>query len=217
VQGTGTQPRRSYIRVHSGNNFSVRTDIDLWTSPTGKMLYTHQGLAVDRTGDTVAVQFSSSAATGTPDAGEVRVYKRGANGYSRVATLTPGAWRASAFKYVYGNALALSGDGQTLAVGDHEDNGTGLGPRAAPLVSGADTTGAVYVYRLVGTWKLANMVKPNYPPPALHGDWFGTGVALSQTGKTLIAPTYGESSSASGIDGDWANWDLPSSGAIFMY
>ena len=80
-------------------------------------------------------------------------------------------------------------------------------------MSGTAQTGAVYVYRLTGTWKLANMVKPDHP----SATGLGQVVALSHTGKTLIVPVPGESSSAQGIDGDWANSDLPAAGAVFMY
>jgi hypothetical protein len=40
---------------------------------------------------------------------------------------------------------------------------------------------------------------------------------LSQTGKTLVVATPLESSAASGVGGNWANRDLPQSGALFMY
>jgi len=212
-----TQPRRSFVRVHSGNNWSVRTDIDLWTSAKGEVLFNHRGFAMDRTGETIAVQFYKVELGTSNGTAEVRVYQRGTGGYSQVATLTPGAWRTNPYGYEYGARLALSGDGHTLAVGDGYDNGTSWGPRAAPLVSGTARTGAVYVYRLADSWKLANMVKPNYRPDPGQADFFGTRLALSQTGKTLLVAVPQENSSATGIDGNWANSDLDYSGAIFMY
>jgi hypothetical protein len=214
-------PKRAFVRVYSGANWSVRTDIDLETAVSGELVWSHDGLAIDGTGDTIAVQFDKSEDPSRPSnfngTGEVRVYNRGAAGYSQVARLTSGAWRAKNRGYEYGRKLSLSGDGHTLAVGDTYDNGTGSGPRAAPLVSGTAQTGAVYVYRLTDTWKLANIIKPNYLPssPGLYG--FGWTVSLSRSGKTLLAPVGIESSSAKGIDGNWANADRPRSGAVFMY
>ena len=149
--------------------------------------------------------------------GFVQVYKRTSGVYSQVATLTPGSWRSDTYKFVYGDTVSVSGDGQTIAVGDAADNGTGWGPRAAPLNSGTAQTGAVYVYRLKDTWKLANVVKPNYNPNPGQAHIFGEHVALSRDGHTLIVAAPRESSSARGIDGDWANTDLGTSGAIFMY
>ena len=53
----------------------------------------------------------------------------------------------------------MSGDGCTITVGDFGDSGTGTGPRAAPLPDpGGARTGAIYVYRLSGSWRLANVV-----------------------------------------------------------
>ena len=124
-------------------------------------------------------------------------------------------WRQGAHRTLFGNSLALSGDGLTLIVGDPADNGTGLGPRAAPLVAGTAETGAVYVYRMTTAWKLVNMVKPNYSPNPAHDHVFGRVTALSQTGKTLIIGVPREDSSATGIDGNWANASLKDSGAIF--
>ena len=117
------------------------------------------------------MQFRKGLPSATFDGtAEVRIYKRGAAGYSQVARLTAGAWRMKDRGYEYGTNLSLSGDGHTLAVGDDEDNGTGTGPRAAPLVSGTVHTGAVYVYRLTDMWRLSNIVKPNYTTPPPRGD-----------------------------------------------
>ena len=104
-----------------------------------------------------------------------------------------------------------------MAIGDPADNGTSWGPRAAPLNAGTAQTGAVYVYRLTSQWRLINMVKPNYNPNPGLSHIFGRITALSQTGKTLVVAVPEESSSAKGIDGDWANSDLQWSGALFMY
>jgi hypothetical protein len=104
-----------------------------------------------------------------------------------------------------------------MAVGHPGDFGTGLGPRAAPLIAGTKPTGAVYVYRLTDSWKLANMVKPDYVASSTTYREFGQITALSGTGKTLVVGMPGEDSSAVGIDGDWANAGRPGSGALFMY
>ena len=61
------------------------------------------------------------------------------------------------------------------------------------------------------------MVKPNYYDAANSYYEFGWNSALSDTGKTLAVGAPLEDSSASGIDGNWANASLPSSGALFLY
>jgi hypothetical protein len=217
---SGGIPRRDYIRVHSGANWEGGEDIFLRYAPFTQTHYYYGGIGIDRTGQTIAVQFSEWT-EGTQDGkGAVEIFKRYNGGsFSIVNEVKPGAWRMAAERYTYGDTVSVSGDGLTIAVGDPKDNGTSVGPRAAPLVSGTDQTGAVYVYHLLNDkWLLASMVKPNYKPadPLLVAT-FGNRSALNGDGRTLIIPMPDEASSASGIDGNWANDDRGYSGAIFMY
>jgi len=196
--------------VFSGTNWAVRTEIDL--DYAGR--YGHTGIALDRTGDTIAIQFSRPEFITGTQAGEVRVFKRAGAAYAHVTTLTPGAWRTDESRDHFGDVVSLSGDGRTLVIGDGVDNGKGFGPRAAPLLSGTDQTGAAYVYRLTDQWRLVNMVKPN---SNIYPALFGNRIRLSDTGKTLVIASEGESSAANGIGGNWANKDRTLSGALFLY
>jgi hypothetical protein len=204
------------LSMYSGSNWSTQRAVNVgYRTLSG---YDTKGFAIDGTGDTVVLQFSHSENDVPHEDVFVQVYKRFGGAYEKVADLVPGAWRTKAWSSVYGDAISISGDGQTIALGDPLDNGTGWGPRAAPLVSGTEQTGAVYLYRFTGgTWKLANMVKPNYSPNPGEMHIFGASTALSGTGKTLIVAAPLESSSASGIGGSWANTNRASSGAVFMY
>jgi hypothetical protein len=92
---------------------------------------------------------------------------------------------------------------------------TGTGPRAAPLLPGGPSSGAVYVHRLGNAWQPANMVKANYQP--VDDQPFGRELALSATGRTLLVGEAAESSSAQGIAGNWRSIDDPGSGAVWMY
>jgi len=208
--------RRDYVRLFTGSNWTVRKEIEL--GPDSDGAYFANGFAIDATADTVAVQFNLPVDELEGTDGFVKVFKRSSGVYSQAAKLSPGAWRNDTIRRLYGDSISLSGDGSTLTVGDTYDNGNGFGPRAAPLSSGTAATGAVYVYRLTDSWKLANMVKPNYYPGPGTSFFFGDVAALSNTGRTLLVATPGESSTAKGIDGDWANDDGPANaGAVFMY
>jgi len=74
------------------------------------------------------------------------------------------------------------------------------------------------IYRLKGTWRLANMVKPNYLPVVL-GNYsrFGDEVALNGNGQTLIVGQKYESSPTQGIGGEWAIEGASRSGAVWLY
>jgi hypothetical protein len=214
--GSDTRPSTQYVRVHSGSNWSVRTQLNLGGVDPARVWH-HTGFAIDRTGTNMAVQFwRDQNHDGTGEAW-LQVLQRNNGGFTDVTELSPGSWRNTSKRFLYGSTIAFSGDGKTITVGDPADNGTGFGPRAAPLVSGTAPTGAVYVYRLSDSWKLENVVKPNYSPNPGTSSIFGESTLLSGTGKTLVVPVATEGSSAQGIDGDWANSSLGNSGALFMY
>ncbi|MGE3482347.1 MAG: hypothetical protein AB7K73_13155 [Gammaproteobacteria bacterium] len=105
----------------------------------------------------------------------------------------------------FGYALALSGDGNTLASGaPFEDSAAaGIGgleaddcADTAPVNCAADS-GAVYVYvNEGGTWTRQAYIKASN---AGAGDQFGYAIGLSDDGSTLIVGAPLEDSSASGV------------------
>ncbi len=221
----GSTPARHYVRTHSGANWSTRADMALEMSVSSEFGYGRGGIAIDGAGNTVAAQiFVASGPNPQDGPSEVHVFEREGGVYHKEATLTPGAWRANAQRNFYGQSLALSGDGEDLAVGDAWDNGLGTGPRAEPLIAGQARTGAVYVYRyrqLPGDpgdwWYLYNMVKPNYHPDNAPYRTFGTDVEYDTSGVALLVGESGESSDAEGISGGWNNIRAPGSGAAWLY
>ena len=114
----------------------------------------------------------------------------------------------------FGNSVALSADGNTLAVGAiNEDS-------AAKGIDGdqGDTTleaGAVYVFRRTGAiWEQQAYVKASNTD---GGDGFGFSVALSADGDTLAVGASGEDCSTSGINGDQADDTAGESGAVYVF
>jgi trimeric autotransporter adhesin len=212
--GPGGSNGLTYVRTHSGPNWTVRADLPLEMSVPSDWGYDHGGLGIDFAGDTIAAKVSVNSGR-DPDVGpsEVHVFKRTTGVYSRAAVLSPGAWRNPEQRSFYGNDVAVSGNGGTVVVGDVLDNGLGLGPRAVPLNPGTAQTGAVYVYRLSGTWRLANIIKRNYE----RSGGFGDELALNGNGQTLLIGEAGEFSSATGIGGNWSNANANASGAVWMY
>ena len=202
----------NYVRTNSGPNWTIREEMALEMAPESDFGVYSVGLAVDRTGNTIAANVYMDA-HGGDGPGQVHVFQRD-GAYTRVAILTPGAWNLPDARQSFGFYLAISDDGGTIAVGNSSDTSSGTGPRAAPLNPGP-YSGAVYIYRLKNSWRLANIVKPNYIPDGYHR--FPSAVALSGNGQTLIVGQRYESSSAQGIGGDWANVGAPESGAVWLY
>lgn len=161
-------------------------------------------VAVSRDGNTLAVgaRNEDSSTTGidstpddaAPDAGAVYVFSRPAGTWVQQAYVK--ASNAGAGDQ-FGASVALSGDGNTLAVGAVSEDGNNAGIDSTPNEN-ASNAGAVYVYvRSAGTWSQQAYVKSLNPG---QNDLFGNSVALSGDGDTLAVGAPGENSSTTGIN-----------------
>jgi hypothetical protein len=113
-----------------------------------------------------------------------------------------------------GYGAAMSGDGNTLAIGaPHESGGAkGVNGKQRGEVSGS---GAVYVYARTGaTWAQQAYVKPSNPQ---MGAEFGHAVVLSADGNTMAVSAYWEASKATGINGDQSDESIPQAGAVYVF
>jgi hypothetical protein len=146
------------------------------------------------------------------DAGAVYVFVRSGTQWVPQVYLKASNARAGD---AFGFAVALSADGNTLAVSaNFEDSGaSGIG--GAQADDSADGAGAVYVFGRRGTvWSQQAYVKASNTG---EGDRFGYAVALSADGGTLAVGAIGEDSSATGIDGDPADNSAAQAGAAYVF
>lgn len=104
-----------------------------------------------------------------------------------------------------GHALALSGDGKTLAVG-------------APLTANDEVGKAGVVYLYIGddsgSWMLEDTIQLINTDPDDH---FGHSLALNHDGDVLAIGVPYEDSNATSINGDASNNDHEDSGAVYVY
>ncbi len=111
----------------------------------------------------------------------------------------------------FGDAVALSADGNVLAVGAPREASAGNGPddNSAPFA------GATYVFvHTGGNWSQHAYIKPANTGA---GDRFGTTVALSADGDTLIVGAPGEDGMSAGINGDPDTNGTVDSGAVYVF
>lgn len=128
-----------------------------------------------------------------------------------------GYFKASnTFEYdSFGAAVALSADGETLAVGASFENSSAIGINGDQADGSAYAAGAVYVFtRLDGKWVQQAYVKASNT--RMYSQ-FGYSVALSGNGNTMAVGAHGESSNATGVGGDQSNSAAPSSGATYVF
>ncbi len=209
-----------YVYVHDGQGWSQQAYIKA-PSPA---LYDRFGiwLAMSEDGNTLAVGApgEDSGATGVDgdftdksalSAGAAFVFTRNGQTWSQQAYI-----KASNTEEMdeFGYGIALSADGDTLAVGSGDaSKASGIdGDQADNSLPGA---GAVHVFARVGqTWSQQAYIKASNPDAA---DGFGFPLALSGDGDTLAVGAGGEDSKATGIDGDQGDDSALNAGAVYMF
>ncbi len=146
------------------------------------------------------------------DAGAVYVFTRKNGVWAQQAYIKASNPKEAA---LFGNAVALSSDGNTLAVGAYLENSGSAGVNGNQADASADGAGAVYVFTRTGTnWAQQAYIKASNPA---EGDQFGFSVALSGDGNTLAAGAIEEASRATGVNGDQKDRGAPGTGAVYVY
>lgn len=180
-------------------------------------------LALSADGNTLAVAafYEDSSAVGVDgnqlddsalESGAVYVFACTGNSWAQQAYVKASNTGA---EDAFGLGVALSGDGNTLAVGaaGEDSNATGIGGDQAD--NSATNSGAVYVFTRTGTtWVQQAFIKASN---AETYDVFGTAIALSADGNTLAVSAVGEDSNASGVGGGEANNTVSGSGAVYVF
>jgi hypothetical protein len=143
--------------------------------------------------------------------GAVYVFRRGGAGWAQEAYVkasNPGAFDA------FGVALALSGDGLTLAVGAIFESSAATGIGGDETSNALRNAGAVYVLRRSALgWAQEAYVKASNTGDS---DRFGAALALSSEGATLAVGASYEASCARGVGGDQANDGCFGAGAVYV-
>jgi hypothetical protein len=190
------------------------------------------GLALSGDGTTMAVgaPHESSSARGVGgsqtnndlySSGAVYVYTRSGTGWTQQAYLkaaTPG--QSDHFGYV----VALSRDGNTLAVSAFWESGGSRGVNGNQADDSIPQSGAVYIFtRANGRWAQQAYLKASNAGEAGEGDNFGDGdqfgfsVTLSDDGNTVAVGAVAEDSNATGINGNQADNSAQSAGAVYVF
>jgi hypothetical protein len=176
--------------------------------------------AGDRFGAAVAIAgdgqtFAVGAPSRNSQTGAAYVFVKQQGAWSEQAIVT--ASNADAGDQ-FGWSVALSGDGNTLAVAAYSERSCATGIDG-DQTSNSCPAGAVYVFVRTGTaWTQQAYVKAsNTTYTNGYSRVFGQGLALSADGNTLAVGDPAESSDATGIDGDQTNITKPLSGAVFVF
>lgn len=116
---------------------------------------------------------------------------------------------------LFGYAVALSANGQVMAVGAPEESSNATGVNGDQTDNSMEGAGAVYVFtRDDGVWTQQAYLKASNRDSR---DYFGIELALSADGRTLVVASPNESSAANGIDGDQSDNSARLSGAVYVF
>lgn len=182
-------------------------------------------LVISADGATMAVAAAGedSNATGTmgneasnsaSNSGAVYIYVQVSGSWVRQAYLKASNTDASDD---FGSALAISEDGNTLAVGADSEASAATGINGNQTDNSAGSAGAVYVFTRTGsTWTQQAYVKASNTE-AMVTDTFGFSVALSADGNFLAVGAPGEDSNSTGVNGNQADNSAPESGAVYVF
>ena len=114
-----------------------------------------------------------------------------------------------------GHAVAISADGNTIAIGASNESGGSKGVNGNQNDNSVYSAGAVYIFaRRANTWAQQAYLKASNPG---QSDNFGYVVALSADGNTLAVSAYFEASGAKGINGDQEDDSTPQAGAVYVF
>jgi hypothetical protein len=204
-----------YVFVRTGESWSQQAYIKASNTGVGDLLGLG-GVAVS--GDILAVgtTFEDSSATGINGdqddnsaslAGAVYVFARSGTTWAQEAYLKASNNEAGD---QFGAAIALSGE--ILAVGASQEASSSTGVNGNQADNGAEGSGAVYLFlRSDERWTQAAYLK------ASNG---GAGDGLSEvtvSENTLACTAPGESSSATGVDGDQDDNGQDGAGALYVF
>ncbi|MCX4246394.1 FG-GAP repeat protein [Paraliomyxa miuraensis] len=176
----------------------------------------------DYFGRSIALSADGNTLVGGANLADGDYYKTGA-AYVFVRNTT-GQWSQQAFLEAsnfggddrFGSSVAVSGDGNTIAVGAPNEDSAATGIDGDQTNDDAPHSGAVYVYvrDAAGQWLQQAYVKASNTE---ESDYFGRSVALSGDGSTLAVGAEEEDGEATGIDGVPVHDSAPDSGAVYVY
>lgn len=196
-EGTlGTDAGGVYVFDRVSDAWVQRGDV-LEEATTDGSDYFGTSVALSADGEVLVV---GAEAAGSANAGAVFVYDRDGSGWTKRNSF------AGSSSEMLGSAVALSADGEVLAIG-------------ARQYSGGGAYGGVYVYDRDGaSWvQRGSILVPASPTSGMS---YGAAVALSADGEVLVVGSPGLSSSRGGVfvyDRDGSGWTQRGSILVDVY
>jgi hypothetical protein len=222
ADNSATEAGAVYMFTRTGTTWSQQAYVKGSNTGAGDRFGSSVALSNDGSSLAVGAIGERSTATGiggdqaddsAVNAGAAYVFTRSGTSWSQQAYVKASNTEAGD---QFGWAVALSGDGATLAVGAQVEASAATGIGGSQADNSAPEAGAVYSFTRSGTtWSPDAYVKASNT--GAGGDRFGRSVALSGDGLTMAAGAIGESSAATGTGGSQADDSAPGAGAVYVF
>lgn len=212
--GSGT----AFIYARTGSTWTQQAALK--ASNAGSSDLFGAAVALSSDGSTLAVGAPQEASNATGINGDQANNAAAAAGAAYVFTRIGAAWSQQAYVKasntgsgdLFGSAVSLVGDGNTLAIGAPGERSSAVGLNGDQANNSAGGSGAVYLFARTGTaWCQAHYVKASN-----RSGSFGGSVAFSADGSAFAVGATIEQSSAVGINGSQA-LDSSASGAAYAF
>ncbi len=177
------------------------------------------GHSVAVSGDTIVVGAIRESSNATGVNGDQSNNTAPHSGAAYIFTRSAGVWSQQAYLKAsntgmgdeFGFSVAVSGE--TVVVGAHFEASNATGVNGNQSNDTVLEAGAAYVFtRNAGVWSQQAYLKASNTGMK---DYFGYSVAVS--GETVVVGAPGESSNATGVNGDQSNNAAPASGAAYVF
>jgi hypothetical protein len=221
TDNSATDSGAAYVFTRSAGVWSQQAYLKASNTGAGDLFGSWLYLSGDGATLAIGARFEDSNATGingnqadnsAVDSGAVYVFIRSAGAWSQQAYLKASNTGAGD---LFGAMVALSNDGNTLAVGARQEASNATGINGNQADNSASTAGAVYVFiRNGGTWSQEVYLKASNNQA---GDFFGIRVALSSDGNILAVGASDEDSKTIGINGNQADNSATDAGAAYVF
>jgi hypothetical protein len=210
-----------YMFEHAGTTWSQQAYIKASNARAQSRFGGSLAMSADGNTFAVGADLESSAATGidgnqadtsAANAGAAYVFIRAGTTWAQQAYVKASNTRLGS---QFGVSVALSADGNTLAVGATGESSAATGIGGKQTDNTMPNAGAVYVFTRAGaTWSQQAYVKASN---TAKSTFFGQAVVLSADGNTLVVGSSSETSGATGIDGDQRDVSMSGAGAAYAF
>jgi FG-GAP repeat len=210
-----------YVFTRSSSNWTQQAYLKASNTGAGDHFGTSVALSAD--GNTLAVGSDGEASNATGVGGNQADNSLSAAGAVYVFTRGSGIWSQEAYIKAsntgagdrFSTSVALSADGNTLAVGAERESSNATGVAGNQADNSAFRSGAAYVFtRSVGTWNQQAYIKASNTNTL---DRFGNKLVLSGDGNTMAVAAWFEGSNATGVGGNEADNSAANSGAVYVF